>query len=64
MTEWNCVTVIPIRKKPGRKGPNNYRGMDVANSSYKIYTQILHDKLKRSLENFLDGTLYKKMIVH
>jgi hypothetical protein len=39
--------------KGGRKYPNNYRGINLLNSCYKIYTKIL-DETMYTLRNFLD----------
>jgi len=44
--------VLPINKKRYRKDPVNYRRIKVLNSSYKIYTTVLNEKLKKIFINF------------
>jgi hypothetical protein len=38
--------------KGDRKDPNNYRGIDVLNACYKMYTKILVEKLNTYSETF------------
>lgn len=52
--EWQKATVVPIFKKGDQKDPKNYRGISLLNSCYKIYAQILNEKLKLYTENFID----------
>jgi hypothetical protein len=41
---WNKAVVIPIYKKHDKKNPENYRGIGLLDSGYKIYTKLLHHK--------------------
>jgi hypothetical protein len=38
------------------KDPDSYRGINILNSCYKIYTKILNGILKRYSETCLDDT--------
>ena len=55
-SEWNSTSVIglPVYKRRDRIDPNNDRGINLLNSCYKIYTKILHEKLQRYSETFLN----------
>jgi len=35
--EWRTAIVIPIQKKDDRNNPDNYRGISLLNTGYKIY---------------------------
>jgi len=35
--EWRTAIVIPIHKKGDRNNPDNYRGISLLNTGYKIY---------------------------
>jgi hypothetical protein len=35
--EWTTAIVIPIHKKEDRNNPDNYRGISLLNTGYKIY---------------------------
>jgi len=35
--EWRTTVVIPIHKKRDRNNPDNYRGISLLNTAYKIY---------------------------
>jgi len=45
--EWNSTNVIglPVYKRGDRIDPNNDRGINLLNSHYEIYTNIIHEKL-------------------
>jgi hypothetical protein len=40
--------------KEYRKHANTYRGINLLNHSYRIYTKVLKEKLKKYSETFLD----------
>jgi hypothetical protein len=42
---WQKATVIPIHKKGDIKNQENYRGVSLLNSGYKIYASIIKSKL-------------------
>jgi len=42
--EWNCAMVLPIYKRRYMKDPNNYKGIKLLKSSYKIYKIVLNKK--------------------
>ena len=44
--EWRQAKVISIFKKGKRTNPNNYRGISLLDTAYKIYTRILNERLK------------------
>lgn len=43
--EWRIAIVIPIHKKGDRDNPNNYRGISLLNTGYKIYSKIIAKRL-------------------
>jgi sorting nexin-29 len=45
--DWKKASVIPIYKKGDRKDCENYRGISLLNSRYKIYANIIKNKLSR-----------------
>ena len=44
--EWNESIVCPIYKKGDQKECKNYRGISILNSTYKIFSMVLCEKLK------------------
>jgi hypothetical protein len=43
-----------IYKKGDKRKPENYRGINLLNTCYKIFSKILNGKLKKNItENFL-----------
>ena len=39
--EWRTAIVIPIHRKGDRNNPDNYRGISLLNTGYKIYSKII-----------------------
>ncbi|KAJ4431013.1 hypothetical protein ANN_19606 [Periplaneta americana] len=52
--EWTKAIVIPIYKKGDRGNPNNYRGISLLNSTYKLYAKIITRRLNTISETKLD----------
>jgi hypothetical protein len=44
--------IIPVYKKGDRTNPENYRGIILLNTCYKIYSILLNNKLKTFAEHF------------
>jgi hypothetical protein len=38
--EWRAVIVVPIHRKGDRDNPDNFRGISLLNTGYKIYSKI------------------------
>jgi len=43
--EWRTAIVIPIHKKGDRNNPDNYTGIGLLNTGYKIYSKIIAKRL-------------------
>jgi hypothetical protein len=43
--EWRTAIVIPIHKKGDRNNPDNYRGISLLSTGYKIYLKIIAKRL-------------------
>jgi len=43
--EWRTAVVIPVHKKRDRNNPDNYRGISLLNTGYKIYSKIIAKRL-------------------
>jgi len=43
--EWRTAIVIPIHKKGARNNPDNYRGISLLNTGYKIYPKMFAKRL-------------------
>ena len=50
--KWRSSTVLPLYKKGDKRNPNNYRGISLLNTCYKIYAKILNGRLKQESELF------------
>lgn len=44
--EWTCGAIAPMYKKEDNGNANNYRGVTLMDTGYKIYTVVLKEKLK------------------
>jgi len=54
--EWRNAVMTPIFKKGDRREPQNYRGISVLNTCYKIYSRILNIKLQNYSGVFMTET--------
>jgi len=43
--EWGTAIIIPLHKKGERNKPDNYRGISLLNTGYKIYSKIIAKRL-------------------
>ncbi|KAJ4431530.1 hypothetical protein ANN_20128, partial [Periplaneta americana] len=51
--EWTESIVVPIHKKGNHKNCNNYRGVSLLNSGYKIYANIITNRLNTITETLI-----------
>lgn len=51
--EWLTSVILPIHKKGDKTNCNNYRGISLLNCGYKIFTNILYERLNKYAENIL-----------
>jgi hypothetical protein len=51
--EWRRSIIVPVLKKGDKSNPENYKGIRLLNSCYKIYSRLLNEKLKKFTEQFL-----------
>ena len=49
--EWHNSITIPIFKKGQKTCPENYRGITLLNTTMKLFTGVLKDKLERHITN-------------
>jgi len=54
--EWRNAVITPIFKKGDRRELKNYRGTNILNTCYKIYSKILNMKLQKYSEVFMTET--------
>jgi hypothetical protein len=43
--QWKESIIVPIHKKGDKTGYNNYRGISLLSTSYKMLLNILHSRL-------------------
>jgi len=51
--EWRNAVITPTFRKGDRREPQNYRGISILNTCYKIYSKILNMKLQDFSEAFM-----------
>ena len=51
--EWKTAVILPIFKKGQRNNCDNYRGISLLNTGYKIYSRLLTKRLKEIIEVIL-----------
>lgn len=56
--DWNTAIVKPIFKKGNRKDLNNYRGICLLNTSYKLFSKIITRRLNKITEVLLKENQY------
>lgn len=49
--EWRDVRIFPLHKKGDPRLAKNYRGISLVNSVYKLYANIITDKLQKFIED-------------
>jgi hypothetical protein len=53
--EWNVAVVIPVHREESRNDFNNYRGISQLNSCYKIYSEILINRISKISKNIISN---------
>lgn len=48
--DWNVSVMVPIYKKDNHEKTENHRGISLLCTAYKIYAEILRNKLKEEIE--------------
>lgn len=51
--EWRTSVICPIYKKGDKLVCENYRGISLISTAYKVFTNILRDKLEENAENII-----------
>lgn len=51
--EWKVALVISLFKKGDRNNCENYRGISLLNTSYKLYTKMINERLKTITEEII-----------
>jgi hypothetical protein len=51
---WKTVEVLSVFKKGDRRVCNNYRGIRLLNTMYKIYSRIINKKLRTEPEALVE----------
>lgn len=60
-TEWRMSIVVPLYKRGDKEKTENYRGISLLCSAYKVYAEILRNRLGEAIE--LRGMLLKATLV-
>jgi hypothetical protein len=48
--DWREVVICPIFKKSEKNRAENYRGITLLNTGYKLYASVLSERMKREIE--------------
>lgn len=51
--EWNTAIIHPLHKKGDRSDPNNYRGISLLDTTYKIFSKIIYSRIQEQLDREL-----------
>jgi hypothetical protein len=51
--EWNEAIIMPIFKKGDKQECSNYRGISLLNTSYKIFSKLIQQRLQPYIENVI-----------
>lgn len=54
--EWNKAIVVPLHKKGDKLSCNNYRGISLLNTTYKVFSQILLGRLQPFADECMGDT--------
>ncbi|XP_017879159.1 trichohyalin-like, partial [Ceratina calcarata] len=49
--EWRRGVIVPLHKKGDYQKVENYRGITLLNTAYKIYAAVLNERIKKNLED-------------
>ena len=60
---WREGDVKPIHKKGGEEKVENYRGITLMDIEYKIYTEILRQRLVKEFFNLVYIILFRKVYI-
>ena len=56
--DWKVGIISPVFKKGDKSDIRNYRGVTIMDTAYKIYAEILNDRLENVIENNLSETQF------
>ena len=52
--DWGKVIIVPLYKKSDKRDCGNYRGISLLSIPGKVFTKVLHQRLKRYVESCLN----------
>lgn len=52
--DWRNAIIIPIHKKGDKRDPNNYRGISLLSTSYKVLSKVLQKRLEKYTEEIIE----------
>lgn len=53
-TEWLNSVIVPVHKKGDKTNCSNYRGISLLSTGYKIFTNVLYDKMEKFAEEIIE----------